>query len=104
MYAIIDVSGRQEKVEKDVDFSVNRMDAKVGDTVKLPNVLFALKNHAYHIGKPYIKDASVECEVVSHGRDKKVLAFKYKSKKSYTRMVGHRQDITVLKVKEIHIP
>jgi len=103
MYAIIEIAGRQEKIEKGGTVTVNRIDAKAGDTVKVQNVLFSLKSNAYHIGKPYIKDASVECEVVEHTREKKVIAFKYKSKKGYMRTVGHRQDVTVLKVKEINI-
>ena len=103
MYAIIEIGGKQEKVEKGAEFAVNRLEKKEGSSSKLSHVLFAKKGSTYRIGKPYIKDAHVDCEVVSHIRGKKVTAFKYKKRKSYHRRVGHRQDLTVLRVKEIHI-
>jgi len=55
------------------------------------------------VGTPYIKEAYVTCEILSHPRAKKVVAFKYKRRKGYKRKVGHRQDLTKLKVKEIHV-
>ena len=103
MYAILDMGGRQEKIEKGTVFKTNRLPIKEGAHTKLSNVLFAMKNKEYVIGKPYIKGASVDCEVVSHDRAKKVTVFKFKRRKSYRRKIGHRQDLTVLKVKNIHI-
>ncbi|NQT21947.1 MAG: 50S ribosomal protein L21 [Candidatus Omnitrophica bacterium] len=103
MYAIIDIGGRQEKIEKGSVFKTNRLSIKEGANTKLSNVLLAMKNKEYFIGKPYIKGASVECEVVSHDRAKKVTVFKFKRRKSYRRKIGHRQDLTVLKVKNIHV-
>ena len=103
MYAIIDIGGRQEKVEKDAKFLVNRLAKKEGSELKITSVLFAKKQNAYHVGTPFIKGAHVDCEVISHTRGKKVIAYKYKRRKSYHRKIGHRQDLTVLKVKEIHI-
>jgi len=103
MYAIFEVSGKQEKVEKGSQFLVNRIDKKEGSTTKLGNILFAKDGNSYKVGKPHLKDASVECEVVSHVRSKKVVAFKYRRRKSYHRKVGHRQDQTLLKVKSIKV-
>ncbi len=104
MYAILDIAGRQEKVEKGTVFSVNRLDKKEGSTAKIADVLFGVKEKHCHVGTPYIKGASVECEVVKHSRAPKVIAFKYKRRKGYHRTVGHRQDLTVLKVKDIILP
>jgi len=103
MYAIINVSGRQEKVEKNGQFTVNRMDGKEGSHVKLSQVMFVKKNNETHIGTPYVKGAHVECDLVSHVRGEKVIAFKYRRRKGYHRKVGHRQDLTLLRVKEIHV-
>ena len=103
MYAILDIGGRQEKVEKGGEIIVNRLPKKEGNIAKFSQVLFAKKGNAYHIGVPYIKGASVECEIVSHVRGKKVIAFKYKRRKNYRRKIGHRQDLTRLKIKEIHV-
>lgn len=103
MYAIVEVSGRQYKLEKNTEFLVNRMEGSPPGTIKLKNILFAKEKNAYHIGKPYIKDAYVTCEILSHPRGKKVIAFKYKRRKSKKWKVGHRQDLTRLRVKEIKI-
>lgn len=103
MYAILDIAGRQEKVEKGSEFVVNRLAKEEGNIAKFTHILFAKKGNQYHIGTPYVKGSSVECEVVSHTRGEKVIAFKYKKRKSSKTKIGHRQDLTVLKVKEIHI-
>ena len=103
MYAIVEIGGRQEKVEKGSSSTVNRLAKKENSDFKLSHILFARKGNAYHIGNPYIKGAHVDCEVIAHTRGRKVIAFKYKRRKSYHRKVGHRQDLTVLKVKEIHV-
>lgn len=103
MYAIIEIGGKQQKVEKGSIITCNRLAKKEGQALKLSDVLFARKGASYIVGNPHIKDAHVECEVVSHTRGRKVTAFKYKRRKSYHREVGHRQDLTVLRVKEIHI-
>jgi len=103
MYAILEIGGKQEKVEKGTEFAVNRLDEKENSVIKLQEILFAKKGSDYLVGNPYIKGAHVECEVLSHKRGEKVIAFKYKKRKGYHRKVGHRQDLTVLKVKEIHI-
>jgi len=103
MYAILEIGGRQEKVEKGSVFETNRRADKEGDHIKFTKVLFVKKSKEYFVGKPHIKGASVECDVVEHTRAKKVIAFKYKRRKSYRRKIGHRQDLTVLKVKNIHV-
>ena len=103
MYAIIETGGRQYKVEKGLEFLTNRIEGKVSSIVKFKNVLFAKEKSSYHIGTPHIKNAYVSCEILSHPRAKKVIAFKYKRRKSSKKKIGHRQDLTKLKVKEIKL-
>jgi len=103
MYAIIEASGRQYRVEKNTEFIVSRIAGKPAGVVKFKNVLFVKEKSTFHIGKPDIKDACVTCEILSHLRGGKATAFKYKKRKSYKRKVGHRQDLTRLKVKEIKV-
>jgi len=103
MYAIIDIGGKQQKVEKGSEFTVDRMSYKVGHNAKLPHIVFAKKGNSYVAGQPFIKGAHIECEVLRHERGKKVFAFQYRRRKSSKRKVGHRQDLTVLRVKEISI-
>ena len=103
MYVIIETSGRQYKVAKNDEFLVDRISGKTESSVKFKNILFAKEKNSYRVGTPYIKDAHVTCEILSHPRAKKVVAFKYKRRKSSKRKVGHRQDQTRLKVKEIKL-
>jgi len=103
MYAILEASGRQYKVKEKDEFFVSRVEGKESSLVKFKKVLFAKDKSAYHAGNPYIKDAYVTCEILSHPRAKKVVAFKYKRRKSKKWKVGHRQDLTRLRVKEIKI-
>jgi large subunit ribosomal protein L21 len=103
MYVILEAVGKQYKLAKNDEFLVNRIDGKEKGIVKFKHILFAKEKSACHVGKPYIKDASVTCEILAHTRGKKVIAFKYKRRKSKKRKVGHRQDLTRLKVKEIKI-
>lgn len=103
MYAILEASGRQYKVEKNGELLVSRMAGKPSSVVKFKHVLFAKEKNAYHAGTPYLKDAYVTCEILAHPRAKKVIAFKYKRRKSQKRIKGHRQDLTRLKVKEIKV-
>ena len=103
MYAIVETSGRQYKIEKGMEFYVSRMPGKSSSVVKLKNILFAGDKSSYKVGTPYLKDAYATCEIIAHPRAKKVIAFKYKRRKSKKRTVGHRQDLTRLKVKEIKV-
>ena len=103
MYAIVETGSKQFKVAKDDVFEVERLEAEPGKTVKLDKVLFYSKGKSVEIGKPYIKEASVICEVVSHLRGEKLFAFKYRRRKGSRKKIGHRQELTRLKVKDIEV-
>ena len=103
MYVIVEAGGRQYKLEKNEEFLMSRVPGKESSVVKFKNILFAKEKNAYHVGTPHIKDAYVTCEILSHPRAKKVIAFKYKRRKAQKRTVGHRQDLTKLRVKEIKV-
>ncbi|MFH1665935.1 MAG: 50S ribosomal protein L21 [Candidatus Omnitrophota bacterium] len=101
MYAIIELNGSQVKVEKDCKFKVNRIKDQSSKTLKVEKVLFAQKGPSHFVGDPYVKGAYVECEIVDNPRAKKVIAFKYRDRKSSQSKKGHRQDLTELKVTDI---
>ena len=104
MYAVIELKGSQIVVEKDDTIIVNRLqpEDRKGKDVKVDKVLFGKKGNSFHIGEPYVKGAYVTCEIIGDKRAKKVTAFKYRERKSSQQKVGHRQDQTELKVKDIH--
>jgi large subunit ribosomal protein L21 len=82
---------------------VDRLEADVGATVELTDVLLLSESGRAVVGTPTVADARVVAEVVEHGRDKKILVFKYKNKTRYRRRRGHRQDYTRLAIKQIGI-
>ncbi len=102
MYAVMELNGTQVKVEKEAVFTVNRIKSPKSKTVKVKKVLFGKKGNKHYIGEPYVKGAYVECEVLGEKRGKKVIVFKCRPRKSSQTKRGHRQDLTELRVKEIH--
>lgn len=103
MYIIAEIGGKQYRLAINDEFIVNRMAGKESSMIKFKNILFAKEKNTYHTGEPYLKGAYITCEIVSHLRGRKVTAFKYKRRKSKKRKVGHRQDLTKLRVKEIKL-
>ncbi|MGB2598921.1 MAG: 50S ribosomal protein L21 [Candidatus Omnitrophota bacterium] len=103
MYAVIELQGEQVLVEKNNKIVVNRMKPKNTKTLKVDKVLFGKKGNTYKVGDPYVKGAYVECEVLGEKRAKKVIAFKQRTRKKSRTKKGHRQDLTELLVKDIHI-
>ena len=103
MFAVVSVKGKQYKIAKNDTFSIEKMDTKAGAEIKLDKVMLAKDGNSVSIGSPYIKGAQIVCEVLCHDREAKVVAFKYKKRKSEKKKIGHRRDVTVLKVKEIKI-
>jgi large subunit ribosomal protein L21 len=103
MYAVVETGGKQYKVSKDDTILVELFETKEGKTVSLDKVLLAKEGNSIHVGTPYLKGASVTCEVLGQKRTDKVVAFKYKRRKSEKKKIGHRSDMIELKVKAIEI-
>ncbi len=103
MYAVIESGAKQYKVAKNDVIIVDLLDAKAGGTVKIEKLLMAKDGNSVHIGNPYLKGSAVTCEVIEHIRGDKVIAFKYKRRKSEKKKIGHRSELTKLKIKEIEI-
>ena len=103
LFAIAETSGRQFllKVNKYYDF--DRINAKEKEKITLNNILLIKDNKNITVGKPYIKNAKVELEVMSHLRDKKIIVYKMRPKKKTRRKMGHRQELTRVMVKSITI-
>ena len=101
MYAIIESCGKQYKVtEGDVIF-FEKLDAEEGKTVTFDNVVLVSDEGKVEVGAPYVKGVKVEGTVVSHGKGKKIVVYKYKAKKNYRRTQGHRQPYTKVEITSI---
>lgn len=97
MYAIVVTGGKQYKVCQDDIIRVEKLDANVGDKIKL-DVMMLVDDAKVVNGNPLVENAEVVAEVVEHGKEDKVVVFKYKAKKNYRRKQGHRQPFTALKI------
>lgn len=102
MYAIVETGNKQYKVQKGDIIEVERLQAKPGKDIKLDVLLYS-KGKSVEIGQPHVKGASVVCEVLAHPRGEKVITFKYRRRKSSRKKIGHRQELTKLRVKELEI-
>ena len=103
LYAIAETSGQQFWFEVDRYYDIDRLNAKEKEKIILEKVLLLKDKNSITIGKPYIKDAKIELEVVSHKRAKKILVYKMRPKKKTRRKMGHRQELTRVMVKSISI-
>ena len=104
MYAIIESCGKQYKVaEGDVVF-FEKLDAEAGNKVTFDKVILVSNDKKIEVGAPYVKGIKVEGKVVSHGKGKKILVYKYKAKKNYRRTQGHRQPYTKVEITKIKMP
>ena len=98
MYALIEYKGKQYKAEKDALIRVDKIDMEQGSAITIDSVVMVNDNDNVVIGTPYVKGAVVEATVENTFKDKKVIVYKYKSKKDYHRTIGHRQQYTNIKI------
>lgn len=101
MYAIVKTGGKQYKVAAGDTLRVERLAGDKGSTVELTDVLMVTTDKDVKVGKPTVSGAKVVGVIVEQDRAKKILVFKSKKRKSSKKMIGHRQDYTALKIKEI---
>ena len=101
MYAVVETSGRQFRVEPGRRIEVGRLSAEVGSLIELDRVLLVAAEGEIRIGAPLVEGARVTAEVQRHALGRKQVVFKKKRRKNYRRNVGHRQPCTVLEIKEI---
>ena len=101
-YAIIQTGGKQYRVAEGDLIDVEKLDVEAGQDAKLDVLLFA-DGDKVQVGAPLLSGAAVTAEVVEQTKGDKVIAFKYKRRKGYHRTVGHRRQLTRLKIKTISI-
>ena len=101
MYAIVEISGRQFKVEKKQKLFVNRLDAQEGKKVSFENVLMVNDGTKFSVGTPNVSGAQVDAKVLKHLKSDKVIVFKKKRRKGYKVRNGHRQAITEIEISDI---
>ena len=101
MYALVEIKGKQYKAEKGAVLKVDRIDSEKGESLEFDKVLMLSNDSDVKIGTPYVEGIKVQGSVEDQIKDKKVIVFKYKRRKNYRRTQGHRQQYTLVKIKDI---
>lgn len=102
MYAIVEAGGKQYRVQEGDLIKVESLGVDEGESVVFDRVLFVGKDDDLLVGTPCVQGASVTASVVANGKDKKILVFKFKRKKNYRKMRGHRQRFTEIRIDSIN--
>ncbi len=103
MYAVLETGSKQYRVAAGDTVEVERLHAEAGQSVTFDRVLLINNEGKVSVGTPTVPQASVVADVVEHIRGPKLLAFKMIRREGYHRSVGHRQELTVVKIKEIKV-
>lgn len=101
MYAVLETGGKQYRVTAGDTLEIERLVVEAGQPHTFDRVLLVNNDGKVTIGAPTVPQASVVADVLAHKRGPKLVAFKMKRRKGYHRTVGHRQELTVVKIKEI---
>lgn len=101
MYAVLETGSKQYRVTAGDTLEIERLEIEAGQPVTFDRVLLVSNDGQVKIGSPTVASASVVADVVEHKRGEKKIAFKMRRRKGYHRTVGHRQELTVVKIKEI---
>ena len=102
MNAIVEISGKQFKVEKDSKLFVHRLEGKEGSKVTFDNVLLLDNGSKVTVGTPTVKGASIQAKILQHVKDNKVIVFKKKRRKGYQVKNGHRQALTEILIEKVN--
>jgi large subunit ribosomal protein L21 len=102
MYAVVKTGGKQYRVAPGEKIRIETVEAEVGATIVLDQVLMVADGEAVKVGTPTLAGAKVSATVVSHGRGPKIRIFKMRRRKHYQKTQGHRQNYTEIRVDAIN--
>jgi len=101
MYAVIKTGGKQYRVAPGEELKVEKLAGEVGDTIVFERVLLTSDGENVQIGKPFLEETRVVGRLARHGKNRKIIVFKYKKRKGYRKKRGHRQNFTLVKIENI---
>ena len=101
MFAIINIAGKQFRVEEGDQIKVPHLSTDAGKSLAFDKVLLINDGKKVQLGSPLLSNASISATVVEHGRGKKIRIFKKKRRKGYRRNNGHRQNYSLIKIDSI---
>jgi large subunit ribosomal protein L21 len=103
MYAVFETGAKQYRVSAGDMVDVDRLKVAEGESFVFDRVLLTNQEGSVTVGHPTVPQATVVADVVKHHRGEKLIAFKLKRRKGYRKKIGHRQELTLVKIKEIKV-
>ncbi len=103
MYAIVEIAGKQYKVEKNKTIAVDLLEAKDDETVAIDKVMMLVDGDRVLVGQPYLSNVQIQAKVGGVVRGKKVRGIKFKKRKNYTRTIGHKQPYTSITIVDMSV-
>lgn len=100
MYAIVEISGKQYKIEKDAIVNVDRLKSADKNLI-IDTVILYSNNGDVQVGQPYLKNVKVQAELMGEVKGNKVFGIKFKKRKNYTRTIGHRTIYSQIKINDV---
>ena len=101
MYAVIELGSHQYKVSEGESIEANKLKIDKGKNVTIDKILLFASGKDIRVGQPFLKDVKVTAKVIHQTLGDKVVAFKYRRRKGYTKKKGHRQKLTALNITKI---
>lgn len=103
MYAIIKSGGKQYRVSEGATVEVERLGGEVGQEVEFKDVLLVSDDGNVQVGTPSLAGVRVSGTIVAQTRGEKVLVFKFKRRKMYRKLQGHRQNLSRVSISRIEL-
>jgi large subunit ribosomal protein L21 len=104
MRAVFKLSGVQFSAQEGEIIKAPIQNVEPGERLDITDVLLVTDSKNTLVGTPYVTDAKIQAEVLRHGKDDKVLVYKYKRRTKYRRRQGHRQDYSEIRIDKIIAP
>jgi large subunit ribosomal protein L21 len=101
MYALIEFAGKQFKVQEGSSIKVPFIEGSIGSKVVLDKVLYIDDGKSKTIGTPIVSGMKLDAEIISQGKERKIVVFKFKRRKGYQKKNSHRQEYSILKVGKV---
>jgi large subunit ribosomal protein L21 len=101
MYAVIKTGGKQYRVSPGDEVRIEKVAGNTGDEVHFDHVLLTSDGEQTRVGQPYVENSKVVGRIIRHGKNRKIVVFKYKRRKGYRKKQGHRQSFSLVRIEEI---
>ncbi|MBN2159962.1 MAG: 50S ribosomal protein L21 [Spirochaetes bacterium] len=103
MYAIVEIAGKQYRVEKDTKINVDKLDKNANEDLVIDRVLLVSNGETVLIGQPYVKNAKITAKVIGDVKGDKVKGVRFGKRKRFTRTIGHRQNYSQIVISELSV-